>query len=75
MAERLSIKAVAIQVNLLTVQIKWLQALFWCIHDRQTHNQPLIADEFGQVTKRVAITGKLVENDRAEINTKGDRSR
>ena len=40
--------SVATCVNLGTVQIKGLQNIFWWIHDHQTHNQPLIADDFGQ---------------------------
>ena len=60
MAKRLSSRAVVTHMNLGTVQIKRLQALFWWIHDCQTHNQPLIATEFGQVSKKVVVTGKRI---------------
>ena len=66
MAKRLASTAVAICVNLGTVQIKGLQDLVWWIHDRQTHNQPLIAGEFDQGAKRAEMTEKRTEKERAE---------
>ena len=66
--KRLASTAFVTRVNLGTVQIKRLQALVWWIHDNQTHNQPLIAAKFGQVAKRVEMTGKQVEKKRAETD-------
>ena len=43
MAKCLASRAVATYVDFGTVQIKWIQALVWWIHGRQTHNQQLIA--------------------------------
>ena len=57
-------------MNLGTLQIKGLQALIWCIHDRKTNNQPLIADDFGQVAKRSVMIGQRIEKEKAETNTK-----
>ena len=56
----LASRAVTNHVNLRTVQIKGLQVLVWWIQDRHTHNQPLIADEFGQSAKRVVMTGERI---------------
>ena len=61
MAKHLSSRAVENCVNLGTVQIKGLQDFVWWIHNHQTHNKPLIVDEFGQVAKMAAISGKGIE--------------
>ena len=57
-------------VNLVMVQIKDIQALVLRNHDRQTHNQPLIAAEFARVAKRSAMTGKQIEKEKAETEKK-----
>ena len=49
---------VAARLNLGTVKIKRLQNLVGWIHDLQTHNQLLIAAEFGQFAKRLAVMGQ-----------------
>ena len=70
MVKLLDSMAVANCANLGTVQIKGLQYLVWWIHNCQTHNQMLITDEFGQVTKRAAVTGKHIDTDMAETDAK-----
>ena len=60
MAKCLASRAVATCMNLGTVQIKGLEDLVWWTHNSKTHNQPLIAAEFGQVTKREKMTGKRI---------------
>ena len=70
MAKRFSSRDVATCVNLGTVQIKGLQDLDWWIHGCQTHNQQLIATEFGKVTKRAEMTGERIDKERAEIYIK-----
>ena len=50
-AKYLASRAVTTRVNLWTFQIKRLQALVWWIHDFQTQNQLIIADEFGHIKK------------------------
>ena len=42
----LASRSIATRMKLWKVKIKGLQALVWWIHDRQTHNQPLIVDDF-----------------------------
>ena len=68
MPKCLASMVVATHMNLGTVQIKWIQALVWCIHGCQTHNQPLIAAEFDQGAKRVVMTGKRIKKERAETD-------
>ena len=70
MANSLASRVVATCMNLVTVQIKGLQDLVWCIHDQQTHKQPLIAAEFVQFIKKEAMVGKQTENERAETDEK-----
>ena len=70
MAKNLASRAVVTCLNLRRVQTKGLQDIVWWIHDLQTHNQWLIADEFVQVAKRAAMTGKRIEKYRAETDAK-----
>ena len=63
-------RAITTCVNLGTFQIKGLQDLVWCIHDRQTYNQPLIVAEFGQVAKILVMTGRRIEKKRSETGAK-----
>ena len=70
MEKSLASRAVATQVNLGAVQIKGIQDIVWWICDHQTHNQPIIAAEFGQVSKRVVMTGRHIEKEREDTYTK-----
>ena len=65
-ANCLASRDVATCMNLGKVQIEGIQALVWVIHDHQTHNQPLIAADFGQVAKMAAMTGKQIEKERVD---------
>ena len=61
MEKRLVSRAVATCMDLGTVKIQGIQdPLVWWIHYFQTHNQPLIAAEFGQVAKRAEMTRKRI---------------
>ena len=68
MSNFLASRNVTTRVNLGAVKIKGLQDLVWWVHDRQTHNQLLITDDFEQDVKRAAMTGKWKNNYRAETD-------
>ena len=52
------------------IQIKGLQYFVWCIHDFQTHNQPLIMANFGQISKIAAMMVKRIDQEMAETDAK-----
>ena len=52
-----------VRVNLVTVHIKNIQALVWCINDRQKSGQDLDPAKFDQVTMLAAIQSKRIEKD------------